>query len=357
MDVLSHRLIAHLANTAKSTLIPAVLLLSLFAVAQGETLFQSDAPLEITIEMPLKTLIRRAKEKPEIPGLIQFRGDDGKTVSIDMVMTTRGRSRLDYCQFPPLKIDLDKSQAKGTIFEGQNKLKIVTHCKDGDIHQRYLEQEFGIYKAYNQLSDFSFRARWLTVHYKDSDNDGEVETHNAFFIESDRELAARHGLERVEQNKISSAILDPVESSRYAMFQYLIANTDWSMLLGPADEGCCHNGKVLKKPGADDGYIVVPYDFDQSGLMNTRYAMPADALNIRSVRQRLYRGRCRHNDQLESAIALFNEKRAVMEKYLLPESLPPRLRNTTSTYIDAFYKIVNDPDDLQRQVIDACIGP
>jgi len=326
------------------------------AFAQGHPLFQSDETLTLLLELPLDTLIDDARDKPEVEGTLSFRDQDGKDVRIEMTMTTRGRSRLEYCQFPPLKIDLKKDQAAGTVFEGQNKLKVVTHCRDGSVHERYLRQEFGMYKAYRELSDASFSTRWLSITYKDTDGKRNTSTHPAFFIESVDELADRLGREIVEQNKIRSEALDPAESSKYALFQYLIGNTDWSMIKGPGDEGCCHNGKVLAVPGTDSGWIVVPYDFDQSGLMNTRYARPAPALKIRSVRQRLYRGRCRHNDQIPATVQLFNQKRGDIEEDLTPDGVDAGTNEKSLNYVNAFYEIINDSDKRQKYLVGACIG-
>jgi len=324
--------------------------------AQNDPLFMSDEPLAITFDIPLTTIIRDADSKPTVDGTLSFRDTDGSRATIQISMTTRGRSRLDYCRFPPLKVNLKKKQAKGNLFDGQNKLKIVTHCRDGDTHRRYLRQEFGIYKAYNELTDFSFRARWINVTYKDSEGKRDDEVHDAFFIESNREVGERHGRERVMNNKILSSQLDPVESSRYAVFQYLIANTDWSMIKGPGEEGCCHNGKVLRVPGSTENWVVLPYDFDQAGLIKTRYALPAEALRIRSVRQRLYRGRCRHNGELAATIALFNERREAMQVYLVPKELSEREQNRARDYVDDFFEIINDPKKKQKKLLEACVG-
>lgn len=333
-----------------------VLALPVSVQAQNDPLFLSHDTLELVVRMPMASLISDAKERPELEGRLEFSEADGRKVGIDMTMTTRGRSRLDYCHFPPLKINIKKGQATGTLFDGQNKLKIVTHCRNGSTHEKYLWQEYGIYRAYNELTDYSFRVRWLTITYKDSEGKRKDETHPAFFIESAREAAARLGRERVQQNQISSAALDPVESSKYAVFQYLIANTDWSMIKGPGDEGCCHNGKILMEPGTDTNWIVMPYDFDQSGLMSTKYSQPAPALKIRSVRQRLYRGRCRHNGELERTVELFNDKRQVMEGHLTPEVLGERVNKKTLHYIDAFYQVINDPAKRQGRILERCIG-
>jgi hypothetical protein len=347
------------AGTMRCLRLSGIICASLVApqtFAQGDPLFASNEPLDITIEMPMDVVIKDADEKPVVDGVLRYENSEGTQVSIELTMTTRGRSRLAYCKFPPLKINLKKKQTEGSLFAGQNKLKIVTHCRTGDTHMRYLRQEFGIYKAYNELTDFSFRARWLTVTYKDSAGKRDDMVHDAFFIESNREVGERHGRERVMDHRIAPTALDPIESSRYALFQYLIANTDWSMLQGPDDEGCCHNGKILREPGSTQNWVVLPYDFDQAGLISTSYATPSEVLPIRSVRNRLYRGRCNHNGQLAKTIAQFNERRPALENHLAPAELSDSKRNYALKYINKFFETVNDPKKLQREIYNACLG-
>jgi len=325
--------------------------------AQNDPLFLSDDPLELTFEFPVATLVKQAKKKPEVEGVMRFRDPSGAKVEIDMTMTTRGRSRLDYCRFPPLKVNIKKGQAGGTIFEGQNKLKIVTHCRTGSLHERYIRQEFSIYKAYNEITDYSFRARWITATYIDADGKRDDETRVGFLIESNREIAKRLGRDRIETPRIDPAALNPAESNRYELFQYFIANTDWSMLQGPGEEGCCHNGKVLVEPDTTTNWLVIPYDFDQAGLINTKYALPADRLRIRSVRQRLYRGRCSFIEELDANIALFNEKRAAMEQHLLTNAVEGRTLKNAAKFIDEFYETVNSPEEKRERIVERCLGP
>ena len=40
------------------------------------------------------------------------------------------------------------------------------------------------------------------------------------------------------------AYLSPPDAARYAMFQHMIANHDWSMRAGPAGDDCCHNAEI-----------------------------------------------------------------------------------------------------------------
>ena len=320
-------------------------------------LFASTDNLEIIIEAPMRTIIKDRDDRPEVEGFLRYTDENGDLVSIGMTLTTRGRSRLDHCSFPPLSMNLKRKQTKSTLFEGQNKLKIVTHCRNGGTYERYQQQEFGIYRAFNVLTDLSFRVRWLNITYRDTERDNKENVYTAFFIESDNEVAARHNMEKLKPDEIDPVQLDSVQANLYELFQLMIANTDWSTKKGPAGEGCCHNGKVIVKPGSTSGWIVLPYDFDQAGLIYTKYSIPAEPLGLRNVKERMYRGRCIYLGELEKNTAAFNEQRAEIEAALMAKVEMEGAKKSMRKYIADFYEIINDPGKSDRQIIDRCVGP
>lgn len=324
-------------------------------LAEGYPLFDSDETLDLVIEVPMKTLLGKAEQNPVLPGYLRYVDASGNETSIAIDITTRGRSRLSYCDFPPLSITLNRDQVDSTLFAGQRKLKIGTQCRKGAKYINYLEQEFGIYKAYNLLSDYSFRVRKLNITYRDSAKKRKDEVHPAFFIESDHEVASRLGMEVIKRPTIKVSQLDAEQTNIYSLFQYLIANTDWAITKGPGAEDCCHNGKLIGRPGTQENWVVLPYDFDQAGIINTEYALPALGLGIRTVRTRLYRGECRYKDRLDETIALFNDQHDKIEAALLPESLTASTRKSSLAYIQAFYSTINDAEQLDKQIVRACL--
>jgi hypothetical protein len=319
-------------------------------------LFASEEPLAIVFEFPVDIIVRQADDRPVVEGSVHYTDEKGKPVSVGMTMTTRGKSRLETCKFPPISVNFRKQERADTVLAGQKKLKLVTHCRDGDTYARYLLQEYAIYRAFNVLTDSSFRVRLVNATYRDSVGKRKDKQATAFFLESEDELADRLGMEKRDSSVIDPPQLDPVHLSLYSLFQYLIANTDWSVLKGPGDDACCHNGKVVTPPGSMNGWRVIPYDFDQAGIINTKYALPAEQLGLKSVRQRLYRGRCSHGDQLDATIALFNARRTEIEAALLPDSLPARYRSSTLGYIDDFYQVINDPLKREKNIENRCLG-
>jgi hypothetical protein len=319
-------------------------------------LFECDEVLAFELELPMKTLYRRAESRPDLDGVLRYVDESGETLSFDVRLTTRGHSRLEICTFPPLSVNLKRKQVENTIFAGQNKLKIVTPCRRGGRYEDYLRQEYGIYKAYNVVADPSFRVRLLEITFRDSQGKLKPEVRTAFFIESIKEVAERSGMETVKLNSIPPRHLDPVNSSVYELFQFLVANTDWSKSKGPGDEDCCHNGKVLRLPGQDLGWVVLPYDFDQAGLINVPYAVPHERLPIRSVSQRLFRGRCEYLDHLDETIGLFNRDREAIEAALASGGISARTLEKQTDYIAKFYDIVNEAGNRKRYIEDRCRG-
>lgn len=332
-------------------------LLGLFCLplpAIAAPLFESDETLAILLEFPVNDLLRQAKKKPTVEGKLHYNDAEKGPIVLDIAITTRGKSRLAQCRYPPLSLNLKKKQAASTVFAGQNKLKLVTPCQNKPDHKRYLSQEFAIYKAYNLLTDYSFRVRMLEVTFRDSEGRRKDAVHQAFLIEPVKGAAARLGMQTVSTRSVGVSQLDPEQLSIMALFHFMIGNTDWSARKGPANEDCCHNGKVIGHQDSADGWVVLPYDFDQSGIINTDYSAPAEQLRLRSVRQRLYRGYCRNVDQMNATIALFNDSRPAIEELFGSAAERASANKTALKYLDSFYEIINDPGKRKKKIVDAC---
>jgi hypothetical protein len=162
----------------------------------------------------------------------------------------RGHSRRELCDLPPLKLDFRRDEVPGTVFEGQNKLKLVTHCLERRSNRRYLEQEYATYRALNALTDHSFRVRMLEVRYVDTEGRRRPMGRRAFLIEDDSRVAARLGYRESELDKAPTGSLEPGAITVYGLFQFMIGNTDWSLIRGRGNGPCCHNGLLLERPGA-----------------------------------------------------------------------------------------------------------
>lgn len=335
----------------------ALFLPGLSGSAWSAPLFESEETLDVVLEAPIRTLVRQRKKEPEFAGTLRYTESSGEERALAVVVTTRGRSRLEMCDFPPLKLTFDPDQTRGTLFEDQRSLKLVTKCLSKSASEDWLHLELGIYRAFNVITEKSFRARQLNITYRDTKSRGREKVQPAFILEPDRQLGKRTGRKRIRPPQVDFVQMSARETTYNLLFQYLIGNTDFAVKRGPSGEGCCHNGRVFARPGEQRDWIIVPFDFDQAGIINTKYALPDERLPIRRVTARLYRGFCWQNELLPESIGLFNEKRAEIEAALISSAVSGGRARRAKKFIDKFYDTVNDPQELQKRLTDKCRGP
>jgi len=318
-------------------------------------LFPVDAtPLKLTVTAPWRDLVRKRRNRPEYDATIRYTDHAGEIISVPATVTTRGNSRLKFCDFPPLRLDFKKKKTAGTVFAGQKKLKLVTQCKRSSAYQDYLVSEFTIYRAYNLLTENSFRVRELEIEYLDDSGSVYRRSNVEFFLEDKRSLANRTQFETIKIKSLKPDRLNGEALSRYAMFQYLVGNTDWAVQAGAGDEDCCHNGVLLGEDGSDGDWIPVPYDFDQAGLINATYAKPASVFPIRTVRRRLYRGFCKSNPILDETIQEFVAIETDLNALFESADLSRKANLSATSYVEDFFKIVNDPARVEKEIRTKC---
>jgi hypothetical protein len=317
-------------------------------------LFADTSTLSFTLEAPLRALRRDSeRRRPERDGFVRYSDAAGEEVVLDVEVRVRGRSRLAGCDFPPLRLDFRRRQLDGTVFEGQNRLKLVTLCKARDNYRDYLQLEYDVYRLFNVLTDYSFRVRPVGVEYVSTDSRREETFREAaFLIESDSEVAARHGMDVIEQQSFRIAEVNARHAALLSVFQYMIGNTDWSIFAAAGSENCCHNADVI---GSDNGRVfALPYDFDQSGLISTEYAEPPEQLRLRNVRQRLYRGACAFNPELDSVFALIEDRRAELEQVFRSSNAGADAREDAFDYFQEALVILADADQRNEAILEEC---
>lgn len=340
------------------TILASVILLPAteLTLAAESSLFVDAEPIRMTITAPMRELLHRRRDKADYDATLQYEDAAGALHELPVQVAARGNSRLDVCDFPPVRVTIDTDRAAGTLFAGQRRLKMVTQCKRRGSAPDWLLIEHGIYLAYNEITDFSFRTRLIEITFRDTESAKWEEAQTAFFIESVDEAASRLQRKAIRPPNISPEQFNKREMAHNALFQFLIGNTDFAVKRGPSGEGCCHNGRTLAEPGKQEDWVVLPYDFDQAGVMNTSYALPDERFRIRTVTTRLYRGFCWHNDELMESIALFNERRDKLLAALVPAGVSKRKAAKATQFLNRFFATVNDPDKLQEQVLDKCRG-
>ncbi len=343
------------------TLITAVLFLLTSGVSAKEPkaadpLFESDEILDVRIVAPIASIISGRSDEIELPGTLHYTSEAGETVDLDIQMRVRGRFRLkkEVCKFPPIRLNVLKSQAKGTLFHKQDKLKLVTHCQTSSEYEQVMLREYTAYRILNVVTEASFKVRLLRITYVDSDGKRRDDVRYGFLIEHRDRLAKRLGKSVLEIPGTHPRTLNMEYASTIALYHYLIGNTDFSSVKGTKKDMCCHNHILF---GDENEKIwSVPYDFDQSGLVDAPHAGANPRFRLRSVRDRLYRGRCMYNDQMESAIAKYNDKRDEVYAVLNEVEVARKSSNKSMVnFVNRFYKTVNSAKRVNSELIKKCI--
>jgi hypothetical protein len=317
--------------------------------ASAESLFDSYDVLTVELRGPLTTTRRDTEERNERSFVLDIDGQ-----RLDVAVRVRGNSRARVCNFPPLRLKFSPNDTSGTAFVGQDELKLVTHCKDTRSYEQNVLSEYAAYRILGMLSEVAFRVRLMRIRYVDTDKpDAAALIRYGFVVEPETELADRVGGAVLQLPHVVKGLLETEQAATVFVFQYLIGNTDWSLVNSIDEEFCCHNVKLL---GIGELNYVVPYDFDLAGLVDARYAKPDPSIGTRSVRARRYRGYCVKGLPLEEVIAELVAQEGAIADVVgnLPGATDKDRRNRTK-YLEKFFVEARDTDKLGKKFERRCI--
>lgn len=326
------------------------------AAEQLDALFASSEIIDLKLEAPFSLIDRERDKDKRYAGKLSYIDAQGNNVSIDANFEARGNWRLnrENCRYPQLWVDLKKNQTEGTLFAGQNRLKLVVQCDRYKKFQDFLLKEQLVYDLFSNFSGYNFGTRLLNVSYVES---GEVEasrTNLGFFIEHQSRLAERFEFEKVKENSISPIELNSLQANLVAMFSFLVGNTDYSIIQGQVGDSCCHNAKLLESEQGEA--FALPYDFDNTGFVDASYAAgPSPNIGTRSTKQRVYRGFCIHDETLDEALVIARGSHQAVEAAISDHPLLRGIiKKNALRFVSEFYEILESPSEVQKQLRDSC---
>lgn len=339
------------------SLFTSIILCFAFSSSQAQVTYSSDLfatqdVLKIRMRLSFKELKKETDDSTYIDNVIQYEVAGGEWDSIQIELRKRGHYRLDHCYFPPLKVAIKKKARKGTLFEDNKKLKLVLPCKKSNENNSLIIKEFLCYKIYEQMTPYTFNTRLVSIDLVETSKKNDLQYNlMGFFIEDDKRVAKRHGAQILKDVEYHPARLHDTTAVRYALFQYLIANLDWSTTVQ-------HNTKIMQtmQPYRN---IPLAYDFDQSGFVNASYAFINSNFDIKDVRERLYRGLCREdNSVLYFVRDEYLEKQDLVFEILddYKSYLKEYDFNSLKKFVEEFYLILQDDKLFERKVLDDCRG-
>jgi hypothetical protein len=331
-------------------LLLAVLLAAVTGAAAAEpenALFGATEPLTLRLEAPFQRVARAWRDPQYEAARLSYAAADGQETTHDLRVRVRGKSRAELCSFPPLLLNFPNEGLEGSLFEGQNRLKLVTHCQASSDYEQHLLLEYLAYRSLALVTDLTLRARLVQISYFDSARGREVAMKPGILLEDEELFGERMGLAALALPAVERGRYDQPALALLEVFQYFLGNTDWSAVAGPNGAQCCHN--VVPYARADGMLFAVPYDFDSAGIVNAPHALPNERLPIRNVRQRLYRGPCRAPAELAAAFDRFAAVRAELTGlFQMQPGLDARTRAVARDYANAFYTTLETPELVER---------
>lgn len=345
----------HLAVLVGFTALAAI---SPFSRADDLPLFRDDEVIRAVLTAPISQAFAQKNQEARLylPGQFVFIDENGERAQLSVSIRARGNFRRVYCELAPLQLNFKKSEVIGTLFAGQDKLKLVAPCFDNATYQRYVVLEYLAYRILGILTEDSYRTRLFRLSYVDSDEQLQPWTVIAFVIEDDSDMASRLGLQKMSLSAVRFAELDRESTALAELFELMIGNNDYSVLKVREGEDCCHNTDIFALDEAALK-IPIPFDFDFSGFVNAVYAAPPSHLPITEVRHRYYTGLCHPPGVLDNAIAHVRAKReqiiALIENQ---KELSDKGRRDALRYIRYFYDILDNPRRLENEIYERCRG-
>lgn len=311
------------------------------ALCQSSHFFDANEVIVLNLRGDLKALFKDRGEDPQYhPLSLQYK-TDLDSINIPVRIKTRGHFRKlpSNCKYPPLWLNFKKSSIpQNSIFEGLDKVKLVTPCQD----EKYVIHEYLVYKLYNLITPRSFKARLVKVIFQDTVKNKSSEPYYTILLEAEKQMARRNQSTSIKRIGLRPEIIQKEDFLKMAVFQYMIGNTDWSIQFQ-------QNIKLIMTDSVNL-LIAIPYDFDHAGIVKAPYANPAPELKLRSTLERRYRGYCMPEmGEFTAVFETFNQLKG--DFYALYDGNPllsTSYQRQTLKFLDDFYETINNPKKARK---------
>ncbi|MCB0522603.1 MAG: hypothetical protein H6577_03420 [Lewinellaceae bacterium] len=312
--------------------------------AGDQSLFDSvyaEKPIQLVIETDLSILLDKQHGQDWQPTSVNFEKTACKTLHLPGKVKPRGVFRKENCDFPPLKLKFEPEELAKLGLKEYNSLKLVTHCREDFDYEQVILKEYLAFRCYNVLTDRSFRVQLANIRYVDSGKKLPDIERYGFLIEDDDELADRLGGHVLEDETGAPTTVDMPQYKLFVLYQFLIGNTDWSL-------SNRHNAKLIQPN--DLGVPMpfpVPYDFDFCGMVDAPYAVPAQHLPIKDVKERFFLWKGQQQEDFTETFALFqSKKQALLETCRSFDLLSEENRQEVVDYLESFYELLKSPEQI-----------
>ncbi len=322
--------------------------LSLHASGQSyPELFSTEEPLEIRMKFSSKQIKDETNDSTYLDSFLLYKNTEGGWDSLDIDLRARGNFRRSNCSYPPIRIKIKKKKSVETPFEGHKNLKLVMPCNSSKNAPSYIAKEYLAYKINEEVTPYYFPTRLVKISLTDEDDrKGGTTEIIGFLIEDDDLVAERFGGEIFDEKKLGPNFLLDSATVRHDLFQFMIANTDWSSMF-------YHNQKIMKL--SDTEFIPLAYDFDMTGLVNPPYAQVSNLPELEKITDRLYRGFCRDEGIMQAVRQEFLSKEenimTLADKQLFMEDRDVKV---AKSFLKDFFEIIRNDKQFDAFILSKC---
>ncbi|MBR9999670.1 MAG: hypothetical protein KFF73_11910 [Cyclobacteriaceae bacterium] len=311
-------------------------------------LFDNSQPVDIILRTDLIRLLNQRDDDNDYqPATIIIEDIKGESKEFDTEVQARGNFRRDSanCDFPPIRLNFKKKDIVDTYFEGNEKIKIVSHCKTAiSEFDQFVAREYVTYRIYGLLTPISFKVRSANIIYEDTENQLDPIERIGFLIEDIDHLASRNKMKEFEES-LTLTDLEKNNAILLSLFQYMIGNTDWIINMS----------KNLKTFSDSAGFYAVPYDFDYTMLVGTDYSLGGGKPFL-SAPVRLYKGLCFDMNEIYPVAEKIRSKRKEIFELISQEKmLDYNSRQHMKAFLSEFFNVIKSENRIKENILTDCM--
>jgi hypothetical protein len=311
-----------------------------------DSLFSSNDALRLELRVDFTALQDEPVDNPQYhEGELVYYGTDGKSEKFSVKVMTRGHFRRnpETCSFPPLWVNFKKKEVDNTVFDNQDKLKLVTPCQD----EEDVIQEYTIYKMYNEVTDLSMKARLARIMYIDTRTGKELFNKYSFFLE-DKEHVAKRNEATYKDRFLTPFDLNRENFMKMAVFEYMIGNKDWYV-------SSRKNVIVMQPKDSTQALLAVPYDFDFAAIIDASYTKPDGVPDYLLSTRRVYKGLCYTEDEFNETFEFYRKLMPVFENIINDQNIISKYtKKQMIRYLDNYNTITENRSLFKEEFLNAC---
>jgi len=303
-----------------------------------KTIFEhlaKEEAVKLEIDLDLTTILENRKKDQYYPASLTT--SDGKTFRIEV--KPRGKYRRRIAEIPPLKLKFKKKDLVAQGFDTLNEIKLVLPAYDTNLGDELVIKEYLAYRMFEHLTSASVRARLIRLNIHDTHVEQSRKVY-AIMVEDEEETAARMKGQLVEEYGILPDSLIMNQAALVAVFEYMIGNTDWEIAM-------MRNVRLIKSPETGK-VLVVPYDFDFSGLVSAPYATPSSDSGLKNVRDRFMMASGIKTEQLKRAIKIILSAKDDLYDICRSKHLSRASSDEVINYLESFFQQIEEKDEVPK---------